>query len=498
MLTHLTQAANYKWWAFIAIASGTFVSVVDHGTVLVALPTITDHFNSDLPTAQWVVVGYALTISALLLPMGRLSDIIGRKRIYVYGFVIYIIGAALSGFAGEMLPLILFKVIQGAGSAMVQGTGMAMITSIFPANERGKALGLHMSVVGVGAVAGPVLGGLLVETLGWQWVFFINVPAGLMVITAVLVILDPSRLGQEGGRAKFDWLGAGLSAGLLVAFLLFLTTGPTSGWGSPGVLAGMAAFVVLFASFIWWELHTQSPMLDLSLFKRRVFALGVLTGWISFLSNSPVRFLIPFFLQPVLGFSPAQMGLLLAPGALAMIIMGPLSGRLSDRYGWRKLNVGGNLVSASGLILLSTVTVNTPVALVVASFVFSSMGMGMFNSPNSSSIFSAVEREKFGVVGALTQLMRNSANVTSIAIATAIVTATMASMGFPPSLEACSDAAGDPGVCTAFTAGMRRAGLAFGILLLAGAVLSYLKGERPRPVVEPPRPVAQAEPAQPD
>ena len=498
MKTQLTQAANYKWWAFAAIASGTFVSVVDHGTVLVALPTITDHFGSDLPTAQWVVVGYALTISALLLPMGRLSDIIGRKRIYIYGFIVYIIGAALSGFAGDILPLILFKSLQGAGSAMIQGTGMAMITTIFPASERGKALGTHMSVVGAGSIAGPVLGGLLVDTLGWQWVFFINVPAGLLVIAAVFVLLDRSRLGQEGGGVRFDWMGAALSAGMLVAFLLFLTTGPTSGWSSPGVLAGMGSFAILLVSFIWWELQAESPMLDLRLFKRRVFALGVLTGWISFLSNSPVRFLIPFFLQPVLGFSPAQMGLLLAPGALAMIVMGPLSGRLSDRYGWRKFNVGGNLVSASGLILLSTVTVDTHVAMVVSAFVLSSMGMGIFNSPNSSSIFSSVEREKFGVVGALTQLMRNSANVTSIAIATAIVTATMASMGFPPSLEACSDAAGDPEVCAAFTAGMRRAGLAFGVLLLAGAVLSYLKGERARPVEEPPRPIAQAEPAQSD
>ncbi len=498
MKTQLAQAANYKWWAFVAIASGTFVSVVDHGTVLVALPTITDHFGSDLPTAQWVVVGYALTISALLLPMGRLSDIIGRKRIYIYGFIVYIIGAALSGFAGDILPLILFKSLQGAGSAMIQGTGMAMITSIFPANERGKALGTHLSVVGAGSVAGPILGGLLVDTLGWQWVFFINVPAGLIVIGAVFFILDRSRLGQEGGGAKFDWMGAALSAGMLVAFLMFLTTGPTSGWGSPGVVAGMASFGILLVSFIWWELQAPSPMLDLRLFKRRIFALGVLTGWISFLSNSPVRFLIPFFLQPVLGFSPAQMGLLLAPGALAMIIMGPLSGRLSDRYGWRIFNVGGNLVSASGLILLATVTVDAHVAMVVSAFVLSSMGMGIFNSPNSSSIFSAVEREKFGVVGALTQLMRNSANVTSIAIATAIVTATMASMGFPPSLEACSDAAGDPEVCAAFTAGMRRAGLAFGVLLLVGAVLSYLKGERARPVEETPRPIAEAEPAQTD
>ena len=173
-----TQRTNYKWWAFLAIAVGTFVSVLDFGSTLVALPTIAEHFQTDLPTVQWVMVGYALTISALLLPMGRLSDILGRKQVYITGFSVFVIGAAAAGASPNMTVLILARVLMGCGAAMTQGIGLAIITSVFPDNERGKALGLNLSVVGVGSVAGPALGGLLVGTLDWRWVFFISVPGG--------------------------------------------------------------------------------------------------------------------------------------------------------------------------------------------------------------------------------------------------------------------------------------------------------------------------------
>ena len=497
MRAALTRSPNYKWWAFIAIGTGTFVSVVDHGTILMAMPTIADHFDANLPTAQWVVVGYALAISALLMPMGRLSDIIGRKQIYIGGFVVYIIAAALAGISQDITPLILFKVLQGVGSAMIQGVGAAMIISIFPSEERGKALGFHMAVVGAGAIAGPALGGPLVD-IGWRWVFFINVPAGLLVIAAAMLVIDGKRFAQDGQRPRFDWLGAALSAGFLVTFLLAMTNGPRVGWASPPILVVIVGFGALLVSFIWWELRTPAPMLDLRLFRRKVFGLGVLAGWISFLGNSPIRFLLPFFLQPILGYSPSQMGLIMVPGALCFVIMGPISGRLSDRYGWRKFNVGGMALSASGLFLLSTVTVSSSLGLVIVALVLSSAGMGLFNSPNSSSIYSAVEANKYGVVGALTQLMRNSANVTSIAIATAIVTATMASQGYPASLQACADSGGISGVCEAFTAGFRNSALVMGCLLASGIVVSYVKGERPREVPSPEPAQPQLEGSRPD
>ena len=473
MRAALLQSNSYKWWAFSAVGIGLFTSVVDYGTVAVALPTIAEHFNTDFPTVQWIMVGYNLTISALLLPMGRLSDIIGRKQVYITGLLLFVIGAALAGFSTDIMVLILSRVLMGCGAAMAEGTGMAMMVSVFSGNERGKALGSYMSVVGLGAISGPAIGGLLVSVWDWRSVFFFNVPLGVLAIAASLIVLDNRRLLEERRRDKFDWMGATLSATALITLLLAATNGPRIGWGAPIIIAGGAAFLVFLGAFVWWELRTPAPMLDLRLFKRRLFSMGISAGFISFLGLSAIRYLIPFYLQTVLDYSPSKIGLILAPNAIAMIVIGPLAGRLSDRYGWRILNVGGLLLSAAGMLLLVRVTENSSLDLVLAGMLLQSCGLGFFNSPNSSSILSTVERQRYGVATALLNLMRNSAQVMGIAVATAIVTATMASMGYAASLDAASDAPG------AFTTGFRIVCLAMASLTLLGVVISIMKGGRP-------------------
>ena len=480
---------NYKWWAFGVLAIGLFASVSDHGSVSVALPTIADHYLTDLPTAQWVIVGYALTISALLVPMGRLSDIVGRKRIYIAGFSIFVIGGVLAGFSPSVLTLILAKVLQGVGAAMTQGTSMAMILSAFPSEERGKALGLQMSVVGTGGVAGPAVGGFLVSALGWRSVFFGGAILGAIAVVAGILVLEASRsAGRDGRRDSFDWIGAGLSTGLLLTFLLGMTSGPRFGWVSPTAFTALGVFLGLVALFIWWELRVESPMMELRLFKRRLFSLGVSASFISFLGMSSIRFMMPFYLQAVKGYSPGQIGLIIVPSALCMTVLGPLSGRLSDRYGARLFNVGGLLLSVSGLFLLSTVRVDSSLALVMAGMILQSTGTGTFNAPNNSSILSTVEPSRYGALSGFLNLVRNSANVTSIALVTAIVTASMASAGYEPSLSAVSDEAGQ-GVVRAFTSGLRVAYLAMGSLVVVGVAMSWFKGgasvAAPAPAREP-------------
>ena len=476
----LVHSPRYKWWVFGAVGLGTFTSVVDHGSLNVALPTIASHFDTDLPTVQWVVVGYALTISALLLPMGRLSDVIGRKQVYLSGFILFVIGGAVAATSGHIVTLILSRVLQGCGAAMVQGTGMAITTSAFGPEERGKALGSHLSVVGTGSITGPALGGLLVSSLGWEWVFYANALGALAALAVAFTILDKGRLQQAGRQDRFDWPGAALSTGVLVAFLSAMTSGPRVGWDSPVVAMGMTAFVVLLGAFIWWELRSSNPMLELRLFKVRLFSMGAAAGFIAFMGTSSLIFLMPFYLQTVAGYSPAQVGLIMMPNALCFIILGPLSGRLSDRYGFRPFNVAGLMLIAGGLFLLSRIDETTPLWMVMTGMVLNSSGMGTFNSPNNSSILSTVQLSRYGVVSALLNLVRNSANVTSIAISTAIVTATMASMGQAPSLDAVADAP------AAFTAGMRTACLMLASLLVVGVVVSFLKGgRRMEPVAEP-------------
>ncbi len=478
----LLEGGAYKWWAFGSIALGTFFSALDHGSVNIALPRIETHFQTDLPTVQWVVVGYALAISVFLMPMGRWGDMWDRKKVYLFGMVLYILGAGIAGAAVNIQMLIGLKVVQGVGSAMLQGNAMAGILSIFPGSERGKALGMHLSVVGAGIIAGPALGGFLVNELGWRWVFYINVPAGVLAFIAPALILDRARLGEgssavAGGR-RFDFAGAALSAGALLLFLMVMTNGHRAGWTSPMVTVGGAAAVLLVALFVFWELRSPAPMLDVRLLLRKRIGLGVSASFISFLGSSSVVFLMPFYLQKVQDFSPREAGLVMIPGAAALTVSGPIAGRLSDRFGWRNLCMAGLACSSSALLILSSkLDLDSPLTLILPSLVLSSTGMGLFNSPNNNAILSGVERSRYGVISALTQMVRNSGNVTSIALSTAIVVATMSSRGFEPSLDAVTPEGGGE-VAAAFVEGMHRAFVALGVILAVAIILPLLRGDR--------------------
>ena len=492
MLSRIRSNPSYKWWVFATIAIGTFVSVVDTVSVLIALPDIAAHFNADLPTVQWVVVGNALAISVLILPMGRLGDIVGRKWVYIGGLAIFVAGAALAGIAVNLPWVITAKVFQGAGSAMIQGNGMATVISAFSGAERGKALGTHMSVVGSGAIAGPAVGGLLVAAFGWRSVFFVNVPIGILTILATMYILQQPRGGSadtDRSSGSFDWLGAGLSGLTLLVFLLVVGNGHRLGWSSPAVVFGAAATVAAMAAFIWWELRTPYPMLDLRLFKRKLVAIGIGASWLSFLGSQATRFMMPFYLQRLLEMSPRDVGLAMIPPAICMVLLGPVSGRLSDRFGWRVLTMSGLGISAAGAFLLAAnLTESSSVPFIVLMMMLQACGMALFNSPNNSSVLGAVDRSQYGVVASLTQLVRNSANVTSIAIATTIVVVTMASFGVEPSLDAVSHSVAD-----AFVAGLKWAFLVMGIMLVVGVGLVAIRGERKRQAPSAPATAEAAE-----
>ena len=473
MIQRITTSPSYKWWAFWTIAAGTFFSVVDHGSVLVALPGIEAHFDASLESVQWVVVAYALVISVLLLPMGRLGDVIGRRRVYVAGTAIFVLASLGASLATSLEFLIAMRVLKGVGAGMVQGCGMGMMIASFPDSERGKALGTHLSVVGMGAIAGPAVGGFLVAWLGWQSVFFINVPAGSLVLIMAWFLLERgANAGQyHRGRNSFDWTGAAVSGVFLLVLLLVVGNGNVLGWLSTPVIVGVVAVVVFIAAFIWWELRVDSPMLELRLFANRIFGLGVAAAWLSFFGSSAARFMMPFYLQRVLEYSPEQVGLMMIPPAVCMVLIGPFSGRVADRFGWRVPTVCGIAITAAGCFIMAfALSERTPVWVVVGTMMMQSSGNGIFNSPNNSSILSVVERSRYGVVSALTQLVRNSANVVSVAVATMIVVTTMATYGVEPKLEAVN-----PEVATAFVAGLRWAFLALGVAMAVGVAITVYR-----------------------
>ena len=480
MIASLASSPRFKWYAFAAMAVGIFASVVDHGSVGVALPSIATHFQTDIPSVQWLVIGFAMTIIALLLPMGRLADLIGAKRVFLMGAGVIIAGSVLAGTSTDLAVLIVARIVQGAGAAMTQGTGMAITIGAFPPSERGKAIGMIMTMVGTGAVAGPAIGGFLVDAFGWRSVFFVTVP--IFAASAALTALvlpggnEPRRV-QGANQGRFDWLGALLSSGALLALLLGISNAHRAGWTSPPILAAAGAFVLLLAGFIRWELRYSSPMLELRLFRRRNFCLGVTANYLMFMGSSAVLFMTPFYLQNVLGYSPSAAGLAVVPGATCMAILGPLSGRLSDRFGWRKFTVAGLMLSTTGVFILSRLSDDSSLLHVIPALMMTSSGMGTFYSPNSSSILSAVERESHGVISGLVNLIRNAGNVVSVAVATAVVTATMGAMGFEPSLDAVRHGGGT-GVGAAFTAGLRNAYFAMMGSLLIALFLSALPTHR--------------------
>ena len=473
----IADSPNYKWWVYIAIAVGLFLTVMDQSGVSIALPRIADHFDVDIPTVQWITLGYVLCTSVMLMPMGRLADVVGRKRVLVIGLLIFVGAAAFGGSAQAFYVLIAAKIVQGVGAAAIQANSMATIAEAFPEHERGKALGMYSTIIGTGSISGPVVGGLLVSGLGWRSIFFTAIPVGAIAVTAALAVLKDEPPGGRNGPVKhsFDWTGAGLSSGALISFLLAMTNGYRLGWEAPPIIAGFAAALAMLSAFLWWERRVADPMLDPSLFKSRVFSLAVSARALSFLAGSSIFFLMPFYLVQVLGYPASRAGLLLVPGSIGMAVMGPISGRLSDKVGTRWPTVLGMGFSAAAVFILSRLTVDSSWTHVAVAMALSGCGMGIFSSPNTSAVMGSVARERYGIASAFLNLTRTASNVTGLAVATTIVSVTMVSLGYDPDLGAVGSV--ENGVRAAFVTGLHRTFTVALVLVVLAMVLSAFRGE---------------------
>ena len=477
---YITRSANYKWWVFASVALGLYLTVTDQSGINIALPRIAQHFGADLPAVQWIALGFTLSTSVMFMPVGRLSDIFGRTHVFMLGFGVFVAGALLGGTAVAFPVLIAAKIIQGVGVAGIEANGMAMVADIFPEKERGKAIGLYMSIIGAGAVGGPVIGGTLVSLLGWRSIFAVSAGVGIVALALAAVVLrrGVAAESRQSTGANFDWTGAGLSAIVLICFLLSITNGHKLGWDSPAIMAGFGIAAAALALFIWWEGRATSPMLDLSFFKSKVFTLGVSARFLSFLGGSAVYFLMPFYLVQGLDFEPSKAGLLLVPGSVCIAIWGPFSGRLSDRIGTRWLTVAGMALCGIGMLMFARLDVNSSAWEIVLSIVVEGTGIGLFSSPNTSAIMTALDSRKFSVASAFLNLVRTSAGLSGIAIFTAVVVFTMASQGFDPDLSAVSESAGND-IRLAFIAGMSRAFTVGAAVMAAAMVVSVLRPENP-------------------
>ncbi|MEK7873792.1 MAG: MFS transporter, partial [Chloroflexota bacterium] len=354
MRLKFTQGENHKWWALGTVSIGVFMAVLDANIVNIALPSVMTSFRTDLITVEWVVLAYLLTISVMLLPMGRLSDIVGRKKVYRAGFGVFILGSALCGVAPGVELLIAARMIQALGASMTMANGLAITTSIFPARQRGQALGLNSTTVAVGATLGPTLGGLLVDALGWRSIFYLNLPVGLIGMAMAHLVLREELVTTTGHkRPSFDWPGAVTSAVTLGAFILTMSRAEVWGWTALPTLALLSTAIVFFVAFIVVERRSADSMIDLAFFRNRAFAAGVGASFLTFLAMSSNQFLMPFFLQTVQGYQARQAGLMITPVAVMLAVMGPVSGRLSDRFGARAFSSIGLGIVGLALLWLS-------------------------------------------------------------------------------------------------------------------------------------------------
>jgi EmrB/QacA subfamily drug resistance transporter len=402
-----------KWYVMTAVAMGVFLATIDGSIVNVALPTLTEALQADFAWVQWVVLAYLLTVTSLMLGFGRLADMVGKKLIYQTGFVIFVLGSALCGTAPNVGWLIGFRVLQAVGAAMMMALGTAIVTEAFPSSERGRALGVMGLMVSLGIITGPTLGGLILNSLSWRWIFYVNLPIGLAGI--VLVQRNVQMLRPMGGQ-HFDVLGAVFLFFGLLGLLLALSLGQNLGFANGVVLALLVGFVLFLMLFIGVELRQEQPMVDLRLFQDGLFSVNLLTGFLSFVASAGTILLMPFYLQDVLGLPPARLGLVMGVVPLLVGMIAPFSGRLSDRVGSRILTTIGLAILLMGYVAVGTLGADTTVWGYVVRFAPVGIGLGFFQSPNNSAIMGAVPRNRLGVASGLLSVTRTLGQTTGVAL----------------------------------------------------------------------------------
>jgi EmrB/QacA subfamily drug resistance transporter len=414
------MATDRKWWVLLAIGVGAFMSAFNGSVVNAILPLIQQSFGSDVAGIEWVVTSYLLVASGLLLSFGRLGDLRGYKRIYVAGFAVFVIGSTLCGLAPTAGTLVGFRVVQALGGAMLFASSPAILTGNFPPAQRGQVLGLQATMTYLGLTAGPSAGGWLAGRFSWPAVFYLNVPVGLLALLLSLRFIpdDPPARRAE----RFDWAGALTFVIGLMALLLALNQGHAWGWTSLPTLVLLAGAVAVLGLFLWLEGRVASPMLDLTLFRRRLFTTAAASAVLNYVCLYSIMFLVPFYLIRGRGLSPAQAGLILTAQPLVMAVAAPLSGTLSDRIGSRLLSTVGMAVLAVALFLLARLGPGAPLSQVAAGLAVAGLGTGIFISPNTSALMGAAPRDRQGIASGVMATARNVGMALGVGLAGAILT----------------------------------------------------------------------------
>ena len=398
----------------VIVSIGAFMSALDSSIVNISLPAMSTYFNASLTTVEWVVLSYLIIITSLLLTFGRLGDLFGHKIIFNTGLIIFTAGSLFCALSPTIIILIIARVVQAVGAGMLMSMGPAIITMNVAPERRGRSLGAMAVSVSLALIAGPAIGGFLISYFGWQSIFYINLPIGIAVFIWALRVLPVTR-GME--KQRFDFIGAVLLFISLIAIVFPLSFADKAGWSNPYIIASIISGIILFAVFIIIENRIRNPMLDLKLFRSRVFAFGNISLMLNFIAQFAVSLIMPFYLIQLRNFSPSEAGLILIAAPIAIMVVGPVAGYISDKIDARYLSSAGMVLASTGLFLLSTLKEDTKIYLIIIYALVVGFGFGMFQTPNNSAIMGSVAPGKRGTASSMLATMRNLGMVLGVAIA---------------------------------------------------------------------------------
>lgn len=455
-------------WVVATVMTGAFMGGLNTYIVNVSLPTIAQTFGAEVAMVQWVPLAHLVAITCSLVIFGRASDVWGSQRVYLGGLLTFALGSALCGAAPTALSLVVFRGVQGLGAAMLLSSGQALLVEVFPEGQRGRAMaGMHVAVA-LGFTLGPALGGLLVEAVGWRWVFSVNVPIGLIAAVVASRVLPAGRRSEP---QRLDLAGAALLVAGLVLLLLALTRIQQGALASTSVL--LAAGVGILAAFLLVERRTAQPMVDL--FRRRAFTAGLLATFLNFIAMASNMFLIPFWLQDQLLLTPSRAGLIMMAVPLTILWAAPVGGWLSDRLGPRVPATAGLILVTATVMLMALLSDGASPLTMIGVLGLYGLGAGLFQSPNNSGVLGAAPQERLGTASGTLATMRQLGQVAGIGIASTVwVTRQQAYL-----------AAGLPGL-VAQGAGFRDAFLVLAVAGLLAVVASAVRGRGPSQASQPP------------
>ncbi len=465
---------KYQWVVLSVTTVGIFMAGLDTRIVLIGLPTIAESLRADLETVLWVTQGYQIAITIGLLFLGRFTDIFGRVKIYNLGFAIFTVGSGLCALAQTGEQLIIFRVIQGVGGAMLIANSAALITDATLSQELGFALGVNQIAFTLGAVLGLTVGGILIDTTGWRAIFTLNIPIG--IFGTLWAHLRLREIAQTERHSSFDYLGLCLFTTSLTSLLLVISLVTMASIDNIGAAILYSISLVTFALFLYFEPRRAEPLLDMRLFKIRLFSAGNISQLLYSLGFGSLSLIIILYFQLIRGYSALESGLLFLPLDVAFVSIGPISGKLSDRYGTRWLATLGMGVGTIGCVALAfLLNATTPLEQIEVILVILGLGVGLFSSPNISSVMGSVPPQRRGVASAVRATLFNTGNVVSISLVAYIIT-TVIPYQVVSGIITGGYTTLTPSESAGFLIGVGRAFIVTAIITFAGMFTSSLRG----------------------